>query len=47
MVRPLLKDIKLKDSLMDGAHDRKDASKFMIEKGLAMPGIKIRKNAVV
>jgi hypothetical protein len=47
MVKPLLKDIKLKDSLMDGAYDREDVFKFMKEKGVTMPGIKIRKNAVV
>jgi hypothetical protein len=46
MVKPLLKDIKLKDSLMDGAYDREEVFKFMKEKGMAMPGIKIRKNAI-
>lgn len=47
MVKPLLKDVKLKDSLMDGAYDKEEVFKFMKEKGIAMPGIKIRKNAVV
>ena len=47
MVKPLLTDIKLKDSLMDGAYDKKEVFKFLKEKGVAMPGIKIRKNAVV
>jgi hypothetical protein len=47
MVKSLLKDIKLKDSLMDGAYDKEQVFKFMKEKGVAMPGIKIRKNAVV
>jgi hypothetical protein len=47
MVKPLLTDIKLKDSLMDGAYDKEEVFKFMKEKGVAMPGIKIRKNAIV
>ena len=46
MVKPLLKDVKLKDSLMDGAYDKEEVFKFMKEKGVAMPGIKIRKNAI-
>jgi hypothetical protein len=32
---------------MDGAYDREEVFKFMKEKGVTMPGIKIRKNAVV
>jgi hypothetical protein len=47
MVKPLLKDVKLRDSLMDGAYDKEEVFKFMKEKGVAMPGIKIRKNAVI
>ena len=47
LVKPLLKDIRLKDSLMDGAYDKEEVFKFMKEKGVTMPGIKIRKNAVV
>jgi hypothetical protein len=47
MVKPLLTDIKLKDSLMDGAYDKEEVFKFLNEKGVAMPGIKIRKNAIV
>ena len=47
MVRPLLNDIKLEDSLMDGAYDKEEVFKFMKEKGVATPGIKIRKNAIV
>ena len=47
MVKPLLTDIKLKDSLMDGAYDKEEVFKFIKEKGVAMPGIKIRKNAIV
>jgi Transposase DDE domain len=47
MVKPMLTDIKLKDSLMDGAYDKEEVFKFIKEKGVAMPGIKIRKNAIV
>ena len=47
MIKPLLTDIKLKDSLMDGAYDKEEVFKFIKEKGVAMPGIKIRKNAIV
>ena len=47
MVKPLLTDIKLKDSLMDGAYDKEEVFKFIKEKGVAMPGIKIRENAIV
>lgn len=47
MVEPLLKDIRLKDALMDGAYDKERVFKFMKEKGVVMPGIKIRKNAIV
>lgn len=47
MVKPMLTDIKLKDSLMDGAYDNEEVFKFIKEKGVAMPGIKIRKNAIV
>jgi hypothetical protein len=47
MVKPLLTDIELKDSLMDGAYDKEEVFKFLKEKGVAMPGIKIRKNAIV
>lgn len=47
MVKPLLEDVKIKDSLMDGAYDREEVFRFMKEKGVAMPGIKIRKNAVI
>jgi len=47
MAKPLLTDIELKDSLMDGAYDKEEVFKFLKEKGVAMPGIKIRKNAIV
>lgn len=46
MVEPLLKDIRLKDALMDGAYDKERVFKFVKDKGVAMPGIKIRKNAM-
>jgi len=47
VLRPLLKDINIKDGLMDGAFDTNDAFNFMKEKGVDCPGIKIRENAVV
>ncbi len=47
MVKPLLDDVKVKDALMDGAYDKEDVFKFMKGKGMEMPGIKIRKNAIV
>jgi len=47
VLRPLLKDINLKDGLMDGAFDTNDAFNFMKEKGVNCPGIKIRENAIV
>jgi hypothetical protein len=37
----------LNGSLIDGIHDNEDVFKFLKEKGVAMPGIKIRKNAIV
>jgi hypothetical protein len=46
MVEPLLKDIRLKDALMDGAYDKERVFKFVKDKGVAMPSIKIRKNAM-
>jgi hypothetical protein len=47
VLRPLLKDLNIKDGLMDGAYDTKDAFNFLKEKGVDCPGIKIRENAVV
>ena len=47
VLRPLLKDVKLKGGLMDGGYDTNDAFNFMKEKGVDCPGIKIRENAVV
>jgi hypothetical protein len=47
MFRPLLKDVDIKDALGDGAYDNEDAFKFMEEKNVNIPGIKIRKNAKV
>jgi hypothetical protein len=46
-VKPMLTDIVLNDSLMDGAYDKEEVFKFLKEKAVAMPGIKIRKNAIV
>jgi len=47
MVKPLLDKVKVKDALMDGAYDKEDVFKFMKGKSVKMPGIKIRKNAIV
>lgn len=47
VLRPLLKDVNIKDGLMDGAFDTNDAFNFMKEKGVDCPGIKIRENAIV
>jgi hypothetical protein len=47
VLRPLLKNINITASLMDGGYDSKDAFDFMKEKGVDCPGIKIRENAVV
>jgi len=45
MLEPLLTDIPLKDALLDGAYDNKNAFEFFKRKGVGPPGIKIRKNA--
>lgn len=47
MVKPLLEKLNLEDALMDGAYDKEDVFKFLKEKGVDDPGIKIRKNAIV
>jgi len=47
MAKPLLEKINLEDSLMDGAYDKEEVFKFLKEKGVNLPGIKIRKNAIV
>jgi hypothetical protein len=48
VLRPLLKDVNsIKDSLMDGGFDTKDAFNLMKEKGVDCPGIRIRENAIV
>jgi hypothetical protein len=47
VLRPLLKDVNIKEALMDGAYDTNDAFNFLKEKGVDCPGIKIRENAVV
>lgn len=45
MLEPLLKDINVKDALLDCAYDTEDVFKFFKRKGVDPPGIKIRKNA--
>ena len=45
MLEPLLKDINVKDALLDCAYDTEDAFKFFKRKGVGPPGIKIRENA--
>ena len=47
MVKPLLTDISPRIQLIDRAGDKEEVFKFIKEKGVAMPGIKIRKNAIV
>ena len=47
MVKSLLEKLNLKDSLMDGAYDKEEVFKFLKEKGVDLPGIKIRKNAII
>jgi hypothetical protein len=47
VLRPLLKDVNIKEGLMDGAYDTNDAFEFMKSKGVDCPGIKIRENALV
>jgi len=42
MAKPLLEKIKLEDALMDGAYDKEEVFKFLKEKGVNLPGIKIR-----
>jgi len=47
VLRPLLKDVNIKEGVMDGAYDTNDAFEFMKSKGVDCPGIKIRGNAIV
>ena len=47
MVKPLLNDIKMKDSLMDAGYDTEEVYKFLVEKGINKPGINPRKDAIV
>jgi len=47
MVKPLLKDIKMKDTLMDTGYDKEEVYKFLEEKGVKKPGINPRKDAIV
>jgi hypothetical protein len=46
MVKSLLGDVNLEDSLMDGAYDKEDVFRYLKKKGVNLPGIKIRKNAI-
>lgn len=47
MAKPLLENINLEDALMDGAYDKEEVFKFLKGKGVNLPGIKVRKNAIV
>lgn len=47
MAKPLLENINMEDALMDGAYDKEEVFKFLKEKGVNLPGIKVRKNAIV
>ncbi|MDD4652113.1 MAG: hypothetical protein PHQ34_07760 [Methanothrix sp.] len=47
VLRPLLKDVKIKEGLMYGAYDTGDAFEFMKSKGVDCPGTKIGENAIV
>ena len=47
MVEPLLKDVKLKDALMDAAYDKENVHKILKDKGVSRPGINLRKDAVI
>ncbi len=46
MVEPLLKDIKIRDALMDGAYDKKKVFAYLKKKGVSKPGVKTRNNAI-
>lgn len=47
MAEPLLENINLEDALMDGTYDKEEVFKFLKGKGANLPGIKVRKNAIV
>jgi hypothetical protein len=47
MVTPLLKNVKMKDTLMDAGYDKEEVYKFLEEKGIIRPGINPRKDAIV
>jgi transposase len=47
MVKPLLNDIKMKDSLMDAGYDKEEIYMFLEEKGINKPRINPRKDAIV
>jgi hypothetical protein len=46
ITRPLLENINPEDALMDGAYDKGEVFKFLNGKGVNLPGIKVRKNAI-
>lgn len=47
MVGSLLKDVRLKDALMDAAYDKEDVYKILKDKDVHCPGINLRKGAVI
>lgn len=47
MVDSLLKDIRLKDALMDAAYDKEDVYKILKDKDVLRPGINLRKDAII
>jgi hypothetical protein len=40
IVEPLLKDIKIKDALMDRAYDAKSVFTYLKKKGVSKPGVR-------
>jgi hypothetical protein len=47
MVKPLLKNTKIEEALMDAGYDKEEVYKFLEEKGVKRPGINPRKDAIV
>lgn len=47
MARPLLKNMKMDDALMDAAYDKEDVYKLLKEKDVYRPGINPRKDAKI
>ena len=45
MLEPLLRNVIIKDCLLDGAYNTEDAFEFFRKKGVERPGIKISRNA--